>query len=65
MKLRSTYKTNMYYFAIQSMLKNNEIDRKCSKRAKKQFDFVRNFIDSKNNEELKKFVEDAESGKGV
>lgn len=65
MKSRNTYKTNMYYFAIQSMTKNYEYDKRCSKRAKKQFDFVRNFIDSKDYKELKEFVEETGNGKSV
>lgn len=65
MKSRSTYKTNMYYFAIQSMVKNYGDDKRRSKRGKKQFDFIKSFIDSKDAEKLRESVRGVEDGKNI
>lgn len=65
MKLRNDYKTNVYYFALESMLRDCDDYRKCSKRAKKQFDFVRNFIDSKDVEQVRKSVKGGKDGKSI
>ena len=61
----STYKTNVCYFALKSMLRDYASKEKCSKRAKKQFDFVRSFIDSKDTEYLRKNIKGEESGKSI
>lgn len=65
MKSRNTYKTSVYYFALNSMLRDYASKERCSKRTKKQFDFVRNFIDSKDADKIKKSVGGTENGKSI
>lgn len=61
----STYKTNVCYFALKSMLRDYANKERCSKRAKKQFDFARSFIDSKDAEYLRKNIKGEDSGKNI
>ena len=65
MKLRSDYKTNVYYFALGSMLRNCETEKRHSKRAEKQFDFIKSFIDSKDTEQVRKSVKGGKDGKSI
>lgn len=65
MKLKKGYKSEVYYFALNSMLRDYASKERVSKRAKKQFDFVRNFIDSKDTDKVKKSVGGAKNGKSI
>lgn len=65
MKSRNNYKTNVYYFALQSMLRDYASKERCSKRAKKQFDFVRDFIDNKDVEKLGESFKGGKNGRSV
>ena len=65
MKHVSTYKTNVCYFALKSMLRDYANKERCSKRAKKQFDFARSFIDSKDAEYLRKNIKGEKDGKSI
>lgn len=65
MKLKKEYKSEVYYFALNSMLKDYAGKEKCSKRAKKQFDFIRNFIDSKDADKIKESVGGTKDGRSI
>lgn len=65
MKLKKEYKSEVYYFALNSMLRDYASKERCSKRAKKQFDFVRSFIDSKDADEVKKSVRGTKNGRSI
>lgn len=65
MKSGSTYKTGVYYFALGSMLRNCETEKRHSKRADKQFDFIKSFIDSKDTEQVRKSVKGGKDGKSI
>lgn len=65
MELGSTYKTGVYYFALGSMLRNCETEKRHSKRAEKQFDFIKSFIDSKDAEQVRKSVKGGKDGKSI
>ena len=65
MKLKSNYKSEVYYFALNSMLRNNEVDKRYSKRAKKQIDFIKTFIDSVDANEVKKNVKGGKDERNI
>ncbi len=48
----STYKTNLYYFAVDSLLKSNKDGRKQSKRDKKQMSAMSFFLDNLKAEDI-------------
>lgn len=47
-----TYETNLYYFAIDSLLKSNKDGRKQSKRDKKQMSAMSFFLDNLKAEDI-------------
>lgn len=47
-----TYKTNLYYFAVDSLLKSNKDSRKQSKRDKKQMSAMSFFLDNLKAEDI-------------
>ena len=47
-----TYKTNLYYFAVNSLLKSNKDGRKQSKRDKKQMSAMSFFLDNLKAEDI-------------
>lgn len=49
-----TYETNLYYFAIDSLLKSNKDGRKQSKRDKKQMSAMSFFLDNLKAEDISK-----------
>lgn len=65
MKSRNEYKTGVYYFALGSMLRNCETEKRHSKRAEKQFEFIKSFIDSKDAEQVRKSVKGGKDGKSI
>lgn len=48
----NTYKTNLYYFAIDSLLKSSKDNRKQSKRDKKQMSAMSFFLDNLKAEDI-------------
>lgn len=65
MKSRKGYKSEVYYFALNSMLRDYASKERVSKRAKKQFDFVRNFIDSKDADKIKESIGGTKNGRSI
>lgn len=49
-----TYKTNFYYFAVDSLLKSSKDNRKQSKRDKKQMSAMSFFLDNLKAEDIAK-----------
>lgn len=49
-----TYKTNLYYFAIDSLLKSYKDGKKQSKRDKKQMSAMSFFLDNLKAEDISK-----------
>ena len=49
-----TYETNLYYFAVDSLLKSNKDGRKQSKRDKKQMSAMSFFLDNLKVEDISK-----------
>ena len=49
-----TYETNLYYFAVNSLLKSNKDGRKQSKRDKKQMSAMSFFLDNLKVEDISK-----------
>lgn len=47
-----TYETNLYYFAVDSLLKSNKDGRKQSKRDKKQMSAISFFLDNLKAEDI-------------
>lgn len=47
-----TYETNLYYFAVDSLLKSNKDGRKQSKRDKKQMSAMSFFLDNLKAEDI-------------
>lgn len=47
-----SYKTNLYYFAVDSLLKSNKDGRKQSKRDKKQMSAMSFFLDNLKAEDI-------------
>lgn len=47
-----TYKTNLYYFAVDSLLKSNKDGRRQSKRDKKQMSAMSFFLDNLKAEDI-------------
>ena len=47
-----TYKTNLYYFAVDSLLKSNKNGKKQSKRDKKQMSAMSFFMDNLKAEDI-------------
>lgn len=47
-----TYETNLYYFAVDSLLKSNKDSRKQSKRDKKQISAMSFFLDNLKAEDI-------------
>lgn len=47
-----TYETNLYYFAVDSLLKSNKDCRKQSKRDKKQMSAMSFFLDNLKAEDI-------------
>lgn len=47
-----TYETNLYYFAVDSLLKSNKDGRKQSKRDKKQMSAMSFFLDNLKTEDI-------------
>ena len=50
----NTYKANLYYFAVDSLLKSNKEGRKQSKRDKKQMSAMSFFLDNLKAEDISK-----------
>lgn len=48
------YKTNLYYFAVDSLLKSSKDSRKQSKRDKKQMSAMSFFLDNLKAEDIAK-----------
>ena len=48
------YETNLYYFAVDSLLKSNKDGRKQSKRDKKQMSAMSFFLDNLKVEDISK-----------
>lgn len=48
----NTYKTNLYYFAVDSLLKSSKDGRKQSKRDKKQMSAMSFFLDNLKVEDI-------------
>ena len=48
----NTYKTNLYYFAVDSLLKSNKDGKKQSKRDKKQMSAMSFFLDNLKAEDI-------------
>lgn len=51
-KHNNIYKTNLYYFAVDSLLKSNKDGRKQSKRDKKQMSAMSFFLDNLKAEDI-------------
>lgn len=49
-----TYKTNLYYFAVDSLLKSSKDGKKQSKRDKKQMSAMSFFLDNLKAEDISK-----------
>lgn len=49
-----TYETNLYYFAVDSLLKSNKDGKKQSKRDKKQMSAMSFFLDNLKVEDISK-----------
>ena len=47
-----TYETNLYYFAVDSLLKSNKNSKKQSKRDKKQMSAMSFFLDNLKAEDI-------------
>lgn len=49
-----TYETNLYYFAVDSLLKSSKDSKKQSKRSKKQMSAMSFFLDNLKTEDIAK-----------